>query len=777
MIAVKRVTSYPPPDVVDPSIEGVISHVLSNQKTNAQRTNKIQTLFVFRVFLDIIDQKLSSQNLENKLIELLEPFYGFCYSEIPYKPKTIRSLLNTFHKTVSEIYFEMGLNFTQPMIGTSDKDRQTVICAYKEYKIDKVRLAYYEGWETPSKDGYSIFWHLHGFYNAYGPKLTEQLWKTIKRQCYKEKGSTAHRTSSTLNIILTHIIELCPTRKELNLAGKSLHINDFIVNLYCARLLEITTRGLCTKSFHLSWSTYLKIIQRYIINSGIWSEPAYELFCPPYHSSSTHAGTHERLDQKGNSFNDKLVTNIPLSFSDDDAINSLLISIQSDINHVVTLCQQLVDKIKYSAVKRKTHAAKGKIKPFIRGNCYHPRKDDSDYVDMSFSENQCATWEYYGYDYPGRTLTDFLQLRGKHKQFATDYGVLCNDTLYPFLYLLVNEHPIITESWLLNFELFNKHGKQIGFRQSGTTWIATSIKPRRGSAKAQQTITLNDVSKSLLDDLIELTAKERHWLQAQGKDDWRYLLLTKAKPFSAPSKCKRLHPVSDNSLKNSQLITALSTSTETIDCDKALSICKNLSLTTFRASCGVQVYLNTHSVKAMSEALGHNKYNPRLLSSYLPEPILRFFQDRWVRVFQNAIIYEAMKDSENLFDAVDFNAEELDEFLRNHRLKPLPTHLITGQVSDLTENIESSDEVLDGNAIIPVSAPILRVLNGIIELIDSANDHVINPIAVQWYETARFVTDTIETNCSCPKITQAMNYAKANPLPLERLKEATYVTT
>lgn len=178
----------------------------------------------------------------------------------------------------------------------------------------------------------------------------------------------------------------------------------------------------------------------------------------------------------------------------------------------------------------------------------------------------------------------------------------------------------------------------------------------------------------------------------------------------------------------------------------------------------------------MSDALGHSSYNPKLLSHYLPEPILSFFQDRWVRIFQNAIIYEAMKDSDHLFDAVDFSADEIDKFLRNHQLKPLPEHLITGQVSNLTANVENGGQTRNGNAVIPVSTPILRILNGIIELVDSAKGRGIKPIAAQWYETARFVTDTIETNCSCPKITQAMSDAKANPLSLERLKEATYDT-
>lgn len=384
------------------------------------------------------------------------------------------------------------------------------IDSYKALTIDMDRLAYYEGWQTASKEGRPVFWSLHGFYNAYGPELTDQLWGIIKRQCATERGKSARGRSSILSIMLSYITELCPTRADFDLAGRSQCINDFTISLYCARLLDVTARGLCTKAFHRQeWSKWLQTIQLYFIKPGIWSEPAYELFCPPYSTSSTRAGTHEHVDSNGNAFNDKLVTHIPLSYSDDTAISALLDNIKSDIEHVVITCQRLAKTTIHKARRRKALAAEGAVKPFMELGAYHTRKNDPDYVDLTLPENLCATWEHYAYNYPGKDLGEFLKIRGSLSKFATDYGTLQSATLYPFLLLLINEHPLITDSWLLNLELFDKNGKEKGFRHSGNVWIATSIKPRKGVAKAQQTITLNDVSKSLFDNIIELTAKER----------------------------------------------------------------------------------------------------------------------------------------------------------------------------------------------------------------------------------------------------------------------------
>ena len=92
---------------------------------------------------------------------------------------------------------------------------------------------------------------------------------------------------------------------------------------------------------------------------------------------------------------------------------------------------------------------------------------------------------------------------------------------------------------------------------------------------------------------------------------------------------------------------------------QAKNILDNLSLTRFRASNAVKIYIETASIYAMSTALGHEYCQPRLIKKYLPQPLWNYFSNRWIRIFQNAIVYEAMKTSEHLYKAVDFTPEEL----------------------------------------------------------------------------------------------------------------------
>lgn len=92
----------------------------------------------------------------------------------------------------------------------------------------------------------------------------------------------------------------------------------------------------------------------------------------------------------------------------------------------------------------------------------------------------------------------------------------------------------------------------------------------------------------------------------------------------------------------------------------------------------------------MAQALGHTRYRPELLEHYLPEPILDFFQKRWISLFQKGIICEAMKDSEFLLKASNFSSmEQLHEFLKNHTIKNIPDNtssLISNQIDDYKNN-------------------------------------------------------------------------------------------
>ncbi|MBF4436980.1 hypothetical protein ERJ77_21315, partial [Vibrio anguillarum] len=117
------------------------------------------------------------------------------------------------------------------------------------------------------------------------------------------------------------------------------------------------------------------------------------------------------------------------------------------------------------------------------------------------------------------------------------------------------------------------------------------------------------------------------------------------------------------------------------------------SLRSIRRHRGLQIYLETRSMDAVAEALGHKKKDTKLLTSYLPKPLMDFFNDRWVRQFQNAILLEAMKDSVHCLDAVNMSAEDIEEFLNNHGISNIPEHFDHGFNQQTDTDNETSEPI------------------------------------------------------------------------------------
>ncbi|OZS42685.1 hypothetical protein ASV53_17205, partial [Photobacterium sanguinicancri] len=459
---------------------------------------------------------------------------------------------------------------------------------------------------------------------------------------------------------------------------------------------------------------------------------------------------------------------------DEEALNIIHQRLNRDIEHIKTVSKKMFEGIEYRLNRNEKFKVTGAIKPHP---CNVTIKNNIP-MGIDHLDNTVATFYHYGFGVGSRAST-YLGFDGQADTLIRELNLPTAKTINIFASLLVLEHPKITPSWFQEWELFDKNGNQIGLKQTGNQWIAVSFKNRKGATTAQQEIILTDYTKSIVDTLIEHTQFAREALKEKGGSDWRYVMLVaNLKGVNRSKNIGKLLSESENFNKTFEVNSYNDNKQLILSKSKAKELAEIVTLRNIRKARALQIYLETHSLKAVAEALGHKVLRLELMESYLPKPLMDYFNKRWIRQFQNAIIFEALKDSPYLFDALDFDESTLDEFLKNHRLGDLPENLERA-ISSIYSKENQKDINNSNELVFTLTTPLFQVLIAIQSVIDNATeDDLFKPIIEKWYQSSVFIlshftlTDKGKKYRRPPEETIPLyELALSNPLDLDKFKE------
>jgi len=764
----------------------ILMHMAKNKATRPQ-----YLLNLYSSFLDIIN--LKNEHTERysglDILNDADAFYqqshiliGFIHVEGKFSLGRKIALSCSVKHIFSGIAKNKGLYF--PAMRWSSIDMifiEKCIKLYHDKDKNITKLAYYNGWSAVDKEGNNHNLSLAKVYDSYGRDFTKLIQNTLQVYIRTQKIGSAGQINTRLISLLNNFTELRPNLLELKVALEPQNMTRFFLEILNLRLGRVVHNGESTKHFLSSkWPCIVRYYTDCFVRGGLFEEPIHDLITPAFKASKTKMSVSEGGLHKKQSV--RLLTNIPLSITDSQAIERIFERVNRDIDHVRVVSQQLVDKIIYRHERNQELLKIGVVKPLSGNHCGATKYPDG----LENLANTLATFNHYRFGFDGSKHNKyllFLGCLGKSELLRKELNLPTIETIIPFLVQLVLEHPKLTPAWFIGWRLFSKNGDQIGFKQSGEQYVIVSNKERRGAHLAEQIIILTEHSKHIVESLISHTQLAREELKKQGCSDWRYMLITATGLSSKPKKVVQIATTrkEHKQFQNAFIAQSISRDGQVILSEsESRDLADAINLRNVRSSRAVQVYLETYSVDAMVEALGHAKYTPDLLSRYLPDVILEYFNSRWVRIFQNAIIYEAMKDSPYLLDAVDLSPDELDRFLLNHSLGPLPEHIKKGKEVASSINrepnaIRSFDEI-----IVMLSVPLLQMLIAISNIVEKAQDGETLPeICEKWYETAVFIINhlTISTNgkSKCLATASALPFleeAKLNPLNVHKIKDA-----
>ncbi|HCE3631351.1 TPA: hypothetical protein N2824_003671 [Vibrio parahaemolyticus] len=625
------------------------------------------------------------------------------------------------------------------------EDAQSCLAQFRQLELDKTKADYLNGWQVTSKEGKSVEVHLDALYVRFGEEFTNKVHLALKNYALTLKSSSLTNAVKILKKLFVGFSTVYNDRDGLSIEAllSRNHVQLFFHKVFKVLFVRSQAAQHCPKSFHVKWRDIISYYTECFINTGVFAEPHKPFIVPKWKDPKGKAPTFSVGGNTTQTENNRWFANIPLKIKDEEAVSIIQLRVERDMAHIRHVCLLKFDELLERENRNKAFINTGLVKP-LSSNSLNPQYQN--FVGADKLDNTVATFYAHGIAAKDTGYSSFLGFYGNASQLNTELNLPTKSTMNVLLTLLVMEHPLITPSWLAKWDLFDVNGNMVGYKQVGNQHIAVSYKSRKGATNAQQEVVLNEFSKSIVEFLIQHTRMSREHLKQKGNVNWRKMILTAtATNVRRPSSLNETL-LSANDFYDWLQDKSLFDKSSDITLKDAEAISDIHSLRSIRRHRGFQTYLETRSMDAVAEVLGHKKKDANLLTSYLPKPLMDFFNARWIRQFQNAILLEAMKDSVHRLDAVNMCAQDIEEFLNNHGISNIPEHFDHGFNQQTDTDNETPESITFNQLTYTISTSLLQLLMAIRLIVESeavADDRTFLEVVSHWYQSAVFILDTL----------------------------------
>jgi len=723
---------------------------------------KFSSLFsALECLLQLTERTLQPGDLETSTFtEICELLIGAFASDVFYevsnsRHRDIAIQINELARSVEGPTFKTGLPGFHVSVVRPTPYVSQCQSRFLTIPLNKDAEWLWRAWSSRNKSNRLTQFPLYRAYSRFGRDFTQRL-HDLCDQYY-----SARKCQRIIAIAdLVDLLSVYPDLSEVTLTSREV-MTEFWYDLLVHYVKRGHEAGCAVNYLIKNWNNEFALFARdFLIRSGLFAAP-FGAF-PGAVDGARNPGKRTNIvkGEDGTQIRTKLLTHVPLQVTDTEAMEFLFRQIQADVDIAMGWARWAAKDMWQRYTEAKEAAKSGtvrmlsKISYLANGSTELLAPSNPDYL-----KNISATFEHHGYqtvnDIPVQSL-----YKGNLSQVAYDLGIPTTGSLLPHCTILVGSHPIITPSFLEGLELYDEHGSRVGLIESDDGTHLIGYKERNGPSKSRQDVLLTVETLEIVKQIIALTEPVRKYLKDRNDDSWRRLLLVTGKAFASPTPINRI--ATDTSLKSRQksLCESLS-NTCSLNWNERWNFVRRFSLPSLRASAGVLVYLQTKDTGAMAEALGHTENRADLLSRYLPESILDFLKERWIRIFQAGVIAEALKDSPHRLACLGFSsAEELTTFLDNHALRKLaPSDKLASEVTARARKKEATPrEVLIG-----VDTEILQILIELDVAVSEA-DRAPSGVATYWSTIGKAVCEFIDSQqCARADLKEFLAAARRRP--------------
>jgi len=703
-------------------------------------------MFYFECFLWLMNHPPITSTLDlrtNVFLNIQRLFYGAlfsnCFLAADVKYSSRQRLALYFFKLLT------GLSKSTPIkvfahSDLTDSQVRESIAQFESMGIDPVRVAKLKGWNVADRNAGSFRLKMGAIFDVLGADFTRDLHQESKKHAlaHSHYGNYANVVSRFDDFVCWYgndPIDRPPLNSEVLLDPV------FVYQLFWSfqrwhfegyfERSQTQPRERVLANLQRQWIRIICWAKSVLVRGGLMCSPLGDVWpegSKKLTRSLNEVGHHRYADGEA-LVSQKLLTQIPLSVTDKEATELLFRRIEGDFNKVVRWARRQIDRIAHRLSAIDQACDQGDL--ITLGSQISSRAYGQPVMAMN-SLIRTVRETYNGF-----TIIDH-GMRGQlvsatgssfsTAELAANLAIPTKYAIAPIAFWVVAQHPVLTDASLLGCELFDRNGKRTGLIRTDSGSVLVVKKNRKGK---QQEVVLSDDEASVVELLIQITAPVRSYLREKGDDAWRRLFIVAGgQGFQEPYTFTNQTSFA-KTLRQKAFVQAHSA--------ELGGLVTVLSLARIRATAGVLVYLKSLSIEKMAESLGNSKRVA--MNYYLPPTIMQFFQERWVRIFQNAVIIHAMKDSPFLLDATDFSSMiELERFLEAHALRSLP------EVPDpQSSSTEQTSGLSASEIVISINEEVLGVLLSLKLAVEKAGPRA-RETAVYWSEFAAKVESYIESD-------------------------------
>ncbi|CAH6829252.1 conserved hypothetical protein [Vibrio chagasii] len=613
---------------------------------------------------------LEVQNDVDLMLSHIKCYVGFCITEL-------KTDVNTALHYVRRIYAAL---IRKGVVKTTDlplsKDNfDSYVSIYHQYRIDEV-IEYYEGWKATTIDQQSIRIHLAFLYDSTNKEFVDFIHHACINYFAKHKKCFADTAVQQIVKLFQQIVSIYKNCDSIILAISPDNISKTFETILHIDLIDVRKNEKPNALRNLIRSEFpskVRVYRDLFIETFLIDKPVRPIIIPTLKGLKNADRDHSSGGGISKDTMVRLTSGIPLDIPNDEAFQIIKKRLRDDIKHITSHSFNMVRQVIQKHQRIQRALSSGVVKPLPKHGANLGTKNGavSYPYGKNYIDNTIATFYHYGFKGVNNYKT-FLVSKGNeitNDELIETLNIPTLKTIYPFLLLIVREHPELVPSSFDNWDLYDSNGRLTGFKESNGVWLISTFKYRRGSKRASQLIPTTKLSKLCVEALIEHTRYCRDYLKSIGDKNWRKLLLVSRSINKKPTPIKFIRRGHSSYYDLFETFDFPIIKRNGIWVVKRQKIDVFVSLRSLRSSIAVFKYLETNSLRAFHKTLGHSSSYSELVSAYLPDVLQRYIQDRDIRVFQNTVIYLSMKDSPLLQEVLDGSILDVDRFFNQHGFK------------------------------------------------------------------------------------------------------------